>query len=252
MSASDDDRTLFDPTGMLRGMRDASIAAMTQILHSEEYTRAAGAMFDAYLESSAPFRAMMEQMLRQFVQSDAYAEATRAILDNYMASAAPFQATFAELVRSDAYAEATRAMLDSYMLSSAPFREAIAAAMRQAFVGAARGEVPSFAGWLDPAGMVKTMRDATVSAWTSQPPATFFQQAIEQSMTQALIQLNMPTRTDVTSIGDRLSLLEQRIGEIEARLDTLGEKPRPGAKTAANSARPKQAATSRTRKTSQS
>lgn len=252
MSAKDDDRTLFDPTGMLRGMRDASIAAMTQMLHSEEYARAAGAMFDAYLESSAPFRAMMEQMLRQFVQSDAYAEATRTVLDNYMASAAPFQAAFAELMSSEAYAEANRAMLDTYMASSAPFREAVAAAMRQAFAGAARGEVPSFAGWLDPTGMVKTMRDATMSAWAGQPPAALFQQAIEQSMTQALIQLNMPTRTDVTSIGDRLSLLEQRLGEIEARLDRLGEQPKPAPKAAAKPARPKQPASTRTRKTGQS
>ena len=245
MSPTDDDRTLFDPTGMLRGMRDASITAMTQMLHSEEYARAAGAMFDAYLESSAPFRAMMEQMLRQFVESDAYAAATRTVLENYMASAAPFQAAFAELMRSEAYAEATRAMLDSYMLSSAPFREAIAAAMRQAFAGAARGELPSFAGWLDPAGMMKTMRDATASAWAGQPSAAFFQQTIEQSMTQALIHLNMPTRTDVTSIGDRLSLLEQRIGEIEARLDTLGATPGPAPKAA----RP---ARSRARKSGQS
>ncbi|KPV51935.1 hypothetical protein SE17_18415 [Kouleothrix aurantiaca] len=251
MSASNDDRSLFDPTGMLRSMQAASIAAMTQMLNSEEYARAAGAMFDAYLENSAPFRAMMEQMLRQFVQSDAYAEATRAVLENYLASAAPFQAAFAELMRSDAYAEATRAMLDSYMLSSAPFREAVAAAMRQAFAGAARGELPSFAGWLDPTGMMKTMRDATMSAWTSQPPAEFFQQTIEQSMTQALIQLNMPTRTDVTSIGDRLSLLEQRIGEIEARLAARGEAPKPAASTA-KLAQAKQPARSRTRKTGQS
>ncbi|MFN8480686.1 MAG: hypothetical protein U0074_22975 [Kouleothrix sp.] len=63
MSPSEDDRSFFDPTGVLRSMREASIAAMMQMLHSEEYSRAMGVMLDTYLASSAPFRKLIETLM---------------------------------------------------------------------------------------------------------------------------------------------------------------------------------------------
>lgn len=96
---------------------------------------------------------------------------------------------------------------------------------------------------LDPFGMMRAMRDANMEAWskamqqfvnsdqysqatsamldaylTSSAP---FRQLIERSMTEALTQLNMPTRGDVTGIAERLTNIEMRLDDLEAHLDTL-------------------------------
>ena len=230
MGPSEDDRSFFDPTGVLRSMREASIAAMMQMLHSEEYSRAMGVMLDTYLASSAPFRKLIETLMLEFVKSDAYAESMRVMLDTYLSTALPVRSLLAEAASTEAYTRATSAMLDAYLASSASFRQAVETAMRAVLTpSAARNEAAnSFAGWLDPTGMLQGMRNVAVEAWTGNPPVAIFQQAIEQSMTQALMQLNMPTRTDVTSIGDRLGLLEQRMSDIERRLDAqAGAAPKP-------------------------
>ncbi|NJO83055.1 MAG: hypothetical protein HC828_09670 [Blastochloris sp.] len=100
---------------------------------------------------------------------------------------------------------------------------------------------PSAAPPIDPFAMWRSMRDATMDAWskvmievvnteayakatgtmldtyltTSAP----FRKALETTMTQVLTQLNMPTRTDMTAIADRLTNIELRLDDIEARLD---------------------------------
>ncbi len=59
----------FDPTGMLKGMRDANMDAwakmMVQLVNSEAYARANGAMLDAWLTSSGPFRKAVEASMAQ-------------------------------------------------------------------------------------------------------------------------------------------------------------------------------------------
>jgi len=62
---------------------------------------------------------------------------------------------------------------------------------------------------------------AMLDAWlTSSAP---FRKAIESAMTQVLTQLNMPTRTDITSLAERLTHIEMRLDDLEAKLD---ERPR--------------------------
>lgn len=201
---NDPEPSLFDPTGMLRGMRDASMEAwaqmMLQLVQSEEYARATNAILDSYMATSEPFRKLIEAIMLQFIQSDAYAQATRATLDAYLAS-------------------------------SAPLRQALEAAMRQALAGAASGRTdpPSFAGWLDPTGMLREMRQAG-EVWSSAVAPAPFQQAIEAAMAQVLTQLNMPTRTDITKLGERLEHLESRLDEIEEKLAPATARPAPPAK----------------------
>jgi hypothetical protein len=104
----------------------------------------------------------------------------------------------------------------------------------------------------DPAGMLKNMRDANMDAWakmmgefvsteayaestgamldawlTSSGP---FRKVMETSMSQALAQLNLPTRDDVIRIADRLTNIEMRLDDLEAKLD---ECPPPRRETAA-------------------
>ncbi len=84
----------------------------------------------------------------------------------------------------------------------------------------------------DPTGMFKSMHDANMATWSkmmvqlvnsdayAQATATMldawltssmpFRKAMEMTMTQALTNLNMPTRTDVISIAERLTNVEMR------------------------------------------
>lgn len=93
----------------------------------------------------------------------------------------------------------------------------------------------------DPTGMLKGMRDANVDAWSkmmvdwvnsdvyaestgamldawlvSSGP---FQKAIESGMAQTLAKLNLPTRDDVTRIAERLTNIEMRLDDLDAKLD---------------------------------
>ena len=57
---------------------------------------------------------------------------------------------------------------------------------------------------------------AMLDAWlTSSGP---FQKAIESSMAQTLAKLNLPTRDDVTRIAERLTNIEMRLDDLDARL----------------------------------
>ena len=93
----------------------------------------------------------------------------------------------------------------------------------------------------DPSGMFKGMRDANMDAWskmmielvntdayaeatgamlntwltTSGP----FRKVMEDSMAKTLEQLNMPSRDDLTRMAERLTNLEMRLDDLDAKLD---------------------------------
>ena len=93
----------------------------------------------------------------------------------------------------------------------------------------------------DPTGMFKGMRDVWMDSWSksmiqmvnsqeyAQASARMmdawlagsapFRKAVESTMTQVLTQLNMPTRTNVTSLAERLTHIEMRLDDLEAKLD---------------------------------
>ena len=112
----------------------------------------------------------------------------------------------------------------------------------------------------DPTGLFKEMRSAGMESWskmmiqlvnsdayakatgvmldawlTNSAP---FAKAMEAAMAQALVNLNMPTRADVTRLAERLTNIEVRLDDLEAKLDETrrparkgtGPKPRAGAK----------------------
>lgn len=104
----------------------------------------------------------------------------------------------------------------------------------------------------DPTGLFKGLRDANLDAWSkamiqlvnsdayAQATATMldswltnswaFRKALESSMTQALTSLNMPTRDDVTRLGERLTNIEIRLEELEVKLDEVRRAARPKGK----------------------
>jgi hypothetical protein len=93
----------------------------------------------------------------------------------------------------------------------------------------------------DPTGMLKTMRDSSMECWAkmmiqlvnsdvyAQSTATMldawlssstpFRKAIEAAMAQALSNLNMPSRADVISLAERLTNIEMRLDDLDARLE---------------------------------
>ena len=109
---------------------------------------------------------------------------------------------------------------------------------------------------LDPFGVWKSMRDSGMDAWSkmmiqlvnteayAQANATMmdawlttsapFRKVIESTMTQVFTQLNMPMRSDVTSLAERLTHIEMRLDDIEAKLD---ERPRSEPKAASGKAK---------------
>jgi len=48
-----------------------------------------------------------------------------------------------------------------------------------------------------------------------------FQRVIETTMTQVLTRLNMPVRTEVTSLAERLTNVEMRLDDLDAKLDDI-------------------------------
>lgn len=106
----------------------------------------------------------------------------------------------------------------------------------------------------DPTGMFKSMRDTSMDAWSrlmiqlvstdayAQATGTMldawlsssapFRKMLETTMTQVLINLNMPTRPDVISLAARLTNIETRLDDLEAKLD---ENPRGARRGAAKS-----------------
>ena len=69
MSESENKTDFFDPTGMLKTMRDTGLESwskmMTGLVHGETFAQANGAMLDALLSSSAPFRKSLETVMAQ-------------------------------------------------------------------------------------------------------------------------------------------------------------------------------------------
>ncbi len=56
-----------------------------------------------------------------------------------------------------------------------------------------------------------------------------FQQALEKAMTQALTSLNMPTRSDVTTLAQRMTNIEIRLDDLDVRLDEIQRALKPPA-----------------------
>jgi hypothetical protein len=69
MSQSNDSFNPFDPTGVLKGMRDTSMEnwskMLIQFVGTNAYAEATGTVLDAWLSSSAPFRKMLETAMSQ-------------------------------------------------------------------------------------------------------------------------------------------------------------------------------------------
>jgi hypothetical protein len=63
----------FDPTGMLKEMRDSNMDAwakmMTKLVNTDAYSESTGKMLDAWLTSSSPFRKAMEKSISQSLES---------------------------------------------------------------------------------------------------------------------------------------------------------------------------------------
>lgn len=96
---------------------------------------------------------------------------------------------------------------------------------------------------LDPFGTFRSVRDASLETWSkimidivnsdayaettakwldtyltiSQP----FQRIIETTMTRTLASLNMPARSDVSSLAERLTNIELRLDDLDAKLDDI-------------------------------
>jgi hypothetical protein len=93
----------------------------------------------------------------------------------------------------------------------------------------------------DPTGMLKEMRDANMDGWakmmsefvnteayaestgamldawltTSGP----LRKVMEKSMAQAMAEVNFPSRDDITRLADRLTNIEMRLDDLDAKLD---------------------------------
>ena len=69
MSNNNNDFDPFDPTGVFKNMRDASMDSwaklMTEVVNTDTYAQATGAMLDAWLTSSGPFQKALKDNLTQ-------------------------------------------------------------------------------------------------------------------------------------------------------------------------------------------
>ena len=107
---------------------------------------------------------------------------------------------------------------------------------------------------LDPFDTLNTMREASLKTWhtmreasletwsklmidlvnseaysqvTSQWLDTYltlsqpFQRVLETTMTEVLTRLNMPIRTEMTSLAERLTNVEMRLDDLDAKLDVI-------------------------------
>jgi uncharacterized coiled-coil protein SlyX len=65
-------KKMYDPFEPFRGMRDAYLEslskAMIDVVNTENYAQATGAMLDCYLTASAPFREALEKSMVQAMQ----------------------------------------------------------------------------------------------------------------------------------------------------------------------------------------
>jgi len=66
---TDDAFNPFDPAGVFKDMRDSNMQSwskmMVELVNSDAYAESTGAMLDAWLTSSGPFRKVMEGIVSQ-------------------------------------------------------------------------------------------------------------------------------------------------------------------------------------------
>jgi hypothetical protein len=69
MSENDAKTDFFDPTGMLKSMRDTGLESWSKVMagfvHGDAFAASNGAMLDALLSTSAPFRKSLETVMAQ-------------------------------------------------------------------------------------------------------------------------------------------------------------------------------------------
>jgi hypothetical protein len=102
----------------------------------------------------------------------------------------------------------------------------------------------------DPTGMFKNMRDANLDAWSkmmlqlvnsdpyAQATGTLldtwltssvpFRKALEMAMIQVLGKLNLASRADITSLAERLTNIEMRLDDLDAKLEESRRPARKG------------------------
>ncbi len=106
----------------------------------------------------------------------------------------------------------------------------------------------------DPTGMFQTVRAANVDAWSKMmiefvnsdayakvngtlleawlSTSTLFPKAMEKAMTQVLASLQIASREDMIRLAERLTNIEMRLDDLEAKLDAVlrtgGKEARPG------------------------
>jgi|SRR6185312_2518383 len=95
----------------------------------------------------------------------------------------------------------------------------------------------------DPLGFWRTTQNASLEAWskamielvntdayaeatgrlldTYLAASVPMRKAVEQAMTQVLGQINMPTRAEVLSIAERMTNIEMRLDDLDARFDEM-------------------------------
>ena len=93
----------------------------------------------------------------------------------------------------------------------------------------------------DPTGMLKTLRNDNMDSWAKMmvqlvntdayadatgkmldvwlSNSTPFRKLIDSAMAQALAGLSMPSRDDVTRLAERLTNIEMRLDDLDAKLD---------------------------------
>jgi hypothetical protein len=113
------------------------------------------------------------------------------------------------------------------------------------------GQQSDSAGPLDPFGAFRTIRDAGMDAWSKMMIEAVnteqfaqgmgawldsyltisapLRKAVSSTMTDVLSALNMPTRDDVIGLSERLTNIEMRLDDLDAKLDSTARAPRPGA-----------------------
>ena len=105
----------------------------------------------------------------------------------------------------------------------------------------------------DPTGVFRNLRDTSMDAWSKTMiqlvnteayaqatgamletwlgTSVHFRKVIETTMTQALTNLNLPSRADLASLAERLTNIEMRLDDLGAKLE---ESQRGGRKAVAN------------------
>ncbi|MGI9429473.1 MAG: hypothetical protein ACR2NM_12500 [Bythopirellula sp.] len=98
----------------------------------------------------------------------------------------------------------------------------------------------------DPTGMFKEMRDTNMDAWAKMmveivntdayseatgkmldawlSSSAPFRKAMDKSMTMALANLHLPSIEDFARLSERLTNIEMRLDDLDAKLDTFSSK----------------------------